>query len=142
MATKKTPPVKKKRTDVGPGRPPREYCFKPGQSGNPGGSSLVDSDMKKFKNLTKKELVDVGNLVIKGDLEALKAIAKRPGATVLQVMLSAVCVKVVQKGDMHSLDILLNRLVGKVKDDIVVTGNTDARVIVSLPSNGREVKSA
>ncbi len=110
-----------------------------GVSGNPNGRPALSPELKKFKNLTKKELVEVGNLVIKGDLDALRAVAKKPGATVLQIMLAAICIKVIQKGDMSTLDILLNRLVGKVRDEVHNTGNASS-VVVTLPSNGREVK--
>ncbi len=117
----------------------RPHQWKKGTTGNPAGRPQVLPEEKLFKNLTKKELIEVGNYVIKGDLTALKNMAKRPGATVLQIMLAAVCIKVIQKGDMHQLDILLNRLVGKVRDEIHATGVVDAKVVVNLPSNGREV---
>ncbi len=136
MAIKKPEKPKPKRT----AEQLRPHHWKKGQSGNPAGGRVLLPEEKLFKNLTKKELVEVGNYVIKGDLNALKKMASRPGATVLQIMLAAVCIKVIQKGDMHQLDILLNRLVGKVRDEIHATGTVDARVIVSLPSNGREVR--
>jgi len=37
MANKTKRVTKKKRSDVGYKKPPREHCFKPGQSGNPKG---------------------------------------------------------------------------------------------------------
>jgi hypothetical protein len=113
--------------------------WKKGESGNPNGRPPDPPALKKLKNLTKAELVDVGNMVIKGDHDALKKLAKAPKATVLQRMLASVAVKVIEKGDMHSLDILLNRMVGKVKDEVAFTGNVP-QVVVNLPSNGREAK--
>ncbi len=138
MAIKKPekPKAAKPKSD---GKQLRPFHWKKGQSGNPAGRAVLLPEEKLFKNLTKKELIEVGNYVIKGDLTALKSMAARPGATVLQIMLAAVCIKVIQKGDMHQLDILLNRLVGKVRDEIHATGAVDAKVVVSLPSNGREV---
>src|SRR4051812_49404796 len=125
------------------GPPPQSLAnlkpYKKGQSGNPAGRAPDPPELKKLKNLTKAELVDVGNLVIKGDHEALKRLAKAPKATVLQRMLASVAVKIIEKGDMHSLDILLNRMVGRVKEEVALTGNIP-QVVVNLPSNGREAK--
>jgi hypothetical protein len=125
------------------GPPPQSLAnlkpYKKGQSGNPNGRPHDPPELKKLKNLTKAELVDVGNMVVKGDFEALKRLAKNPKATVLQRMLAAVAQKVIEKGDMHSLDILLNRMVGRVKEEVALTSNIP-QVVVNLPSNGREAK--
>lgn len=118
-------------------RPP--HLWKKGQSGNPLGRAIEDPATRVIRNLTKSELVDVGNLVVKGDYEALKALAKAPKATVLQRMLASVAVKIIERGDMHSLDILLNRMVGRVKEEVALTSNIP-QVVVNLPSNGREAK--
>ncbi len=120
---------------------PEHTRWKPGQSGNPSGNAGDPPELKKLKNLTKGELVDVGNMVVKGDFDSLQKLAKDKKATVLQRMLAAVAVKVIEKGDMHSLDILLNRMVGKVKDEVAFTGNVP-QVVVNLPDNGRSVRDA
>lgn len=115
--------------------------IKKGQVLNPKGGQAHDPHLKLIKMLTQKELAEIGNLVIKNNLDALKAIAKDKNATVIKVMLAAVAVKVIEKGDMHALDILLNRLVGKVKEQVEHLGNVAPQVVVTLPSNGREVKN-
>lgn len=91
--------------------------------------------------LTKEELASVANLIVKNDLVALKEIAKTPGASALQVMLARICVKIIREGDMKSLDLLLNRLIGKVKDEVDWSGFqvNMPQIVVSLPSNGREL---
>lgn len=121
--------------------PPEETRWAKGQSGNPNGRPKDPPGLSKLKNLSRVELVEVGNLVIKNDIKKLKAIAHPDsGESVLKTMIAAVCVKVIQKGDMHALDILLNRLVGKVKDEIEHKGNAlgGGKIIVHMPSNGRE----
>ncbi len=137
----KTPIKKPKKKGPGTPPPPEHTRWKKGSSGNPNGRPKELPELKHFKNLTKKELVEVGNLVIKNDVATLKRLAASESATVLQRMLASVCAKVITKGDMQALDILLNRLIGKVRDEVHNTGNAnDSRVIVNLPSNGREVK--
>ncbi len=125
-----------------PTPPPERSRWKKGQSGNPAGGKKHDPALKRLKNLTKTELIDIGNLVIKGNIVELKAIAKNPDATVIQTMLASVAVKIIEKGDMSALDVLLNRLVGKVKEEIhaSIDQANPPQIIVTLPSNGREAK--
>ena len=117
--------------------------FKKGVSGNPAGGKKHNPELKAIKNLTQKELIDVSNMVLKGTMEELLDIREDSESTVLQRMLAAVAVRVMKKGDMHAMDILLNRMIGKVKDKIDVNNlnSTPARVIVTMPSNGKEAKA-
>lgn len=115
--------------------------WQPGQSGNPSGRPKLDPELRAIKNLTNKELIEIGNLVIKGNIEELKQVQRDPQATVIKTMIAAVAVKIISKGDMGALDVLLNRLIGKVKDETKISGGFNtalpAQVIVTLPPNGR-----
>lgn len=126
---------------VGYGKLPPGSGWKKGQSGNPLGGKAHNPELKRIKNLTNNELVEVANLIIKGSINDLKEMKDDDEQTVLKRMLASVAVKIISKGDMHALDVLLNRLVGKVKDKLDVEGFSlapGAQVIISLPSNGRE----
>lgn len=113
--------------------------WKKGESGNPSGRPKDPPGLKRLKNLSREELVEVGNLVIKGNLDALRLVARDKDATALKTMIAAVCVKVIERGDMQSLDILLNRLIGKVKDEVEVSGaNGEPLIALTMPANGRE----
>ena len=130
----------------GPSEPTRADVFtrfQPGKSGNPAGRPPEPAELKAVRALTKSQLAEIGIMVATGDHDALRAIMEDDGETVLKKMIASVCLKVIHKGDMNALDVLLNRLIGKVKDEIEHSGNGGAaRVIVSLPSNGREAKTA
>lgn len=119
----------------------KKYRFKPGQSGNPKGRKKDPPELKKFKNLTHEQLVEVGSIILAGNMDQLKEIYQNPASTPLQVMIAAVATRVIKRGDMAIFDVLLNRLIGKVSEDINVSGIPAAnspQVIVTLPSNGRE----
>lgn len=139
---------KPRRPRMGPKPvPPKDKQWKKGQSGNPLGGKLHSPEVKKLKNLTKQELIDIGNLIVKGDIKALSALRDAvkdggEGVSVLSAWIASVAMRSIEAGDMHALDILLNRLIGKVKDDVSVTGLTTniPQVVVTLPSNGREAK--
>ena len=92
-----------------------------------------------MRQLTSEEFREIANLIVKGEIAELKEIAKDDTQSALRVMIAAVAVKIIQKGDMGSLDILLNRLVGKVKDQIEHTGGDGGPVVVlTMPANGSE----
>jgi N-acetylglucosamine kinase-like BadF-type ATPase len=103
---------------VGKGSPPIEHQFKKGSSGNPLGGKLHNQEIRKLKNLTEAELVEVGSLVVKGSIAELQALSKNPNCTALTAMMASVAAKAINKGDAQALDILLNRIVGKVKDRV------------------------
>lgn len=133
------PKVKAKKPVGRPRRvPPVEYRWRPGQSGNPRGLIRQPDAIRQLKQLTKSELVEVGTLIVKGDVTTLKRVARDPKATVIHALVAAVAVRIIEKGDMVSLDLLLNRLIGKVRDEVALTGNMP-QIIITLPSNGREV---
>lgn len=141
---KKKEPIKKnavkpkKQPKAGNGEP-KPWQFQKGESGNPLGAKLHDPEIKQLKSLTKKELVEIGNLIIKGNIADLKAVSKAETSTVLHTMLASVAARIISKGDMAALDVLLNRLVGKVKDEVHHGGEVRLpQVVISLPSNRKE----
>ena len=115
--------------------------WKKGQSGNPLGGQLHDAEIRAIKKLTKEELKELGAIVLKNNLDELMKIQDDPNASVLKVLVASVCVKAIKKGDMYSLDVLLNRLIGKVKEEIEHSGDVrPATVNIMMPNNGRAVK--
>lgn len=111
--------------------------FKKGQSGNPAGRP-PDALNRVMKKLTKNELEEIANLIVKGTVAELKKIAQSKNTQALRVMFAAIVVKIIERGDMDAFDKLLNRLIGKVKDDVDITSNAGTpTVIVNLPNNGK-----
>ncbi len=111
--------------------------WKKGESGNPKGRP-PDMLGKKMRQLTAEEFAEIANLIIKGSIEELRAIARDDSQSALRVMIAAVAVKTISKGDMHALDILLNRLVGRVKEQVEISGKDGGpQVIAYIPDNGK-----
>lgn len=142
---KRPNPYEDKPYKVGRGKPPKEHQFKPGQSGNPNGSRAHDPEKQAIKKLTQAELSEIANLVLKGDVEELRELKDNDKETVLKRMVASVAIRIISKGDMFAFDTLLDRLIGKVKKQVDVSGIPaipqgiqPAQVIISLPSNGRE----
>lgn len=92
--------------------------FLPGQSGNPSGRPKVDPEIKKLRDLTKEQFKEIAEFIIQGDATTLREYKTRPGVTVLQQWIASVAITAIQRGDMASLDKLLDRLIGKVKEQV------------------------
>lgn len=118
------------------------HAFKKGQSGNPRGRPVEPPELKLMKRLTRQELVEVGELIIMGDVGTLKKLRGDDSCTVLKGMFISVCMKILRDGDMEKFDKLMSRFIGKVKDELDVnhSGEVQGRVLVMLPPNGREKK--
>lgn len=128
--------------------PPEGRRFKPGQSGNPAGARAHNKELKALRRLTKEQVAEVAELLLHGNLKKLQSIidaAKTDGKrnkSVLTTWFAAVAMKGIARGDMHALDVLLNRLIGKVKDEVEWSGNAGfSQVTISLPDNGYSVDS-
>jgi hypothetical protein len=120
--------------------PPKEYQFKPGKSGNPGGKPVETEEQKRLRRLTKAELAECASWLVKGNIDQIRAIVKDPKASILQVWVASLVIKSIEKGDADSWDKVMNRIVGKVKDELSVEGNA-VRVNITLPKNGFEPKN-
>jgi hypothetical protein len=86
-------------------RPP----FQKGKSGNPGGKprGLLTADK------VKKAIADL----YKADKSKLEEVLKSRTSTALDMHIAAIIVKGIQKGDAHSLEMLLQRAIGRIRDE-------------------------
>lgn len=110
------------------GTPQNLKKFQPGQSGNPLGGRLHNPELRAIKRLTAHEVAEIGSLIVSKNLSKLRAIVKdardNPDSkhSGLKSWIAMVAIKGISKGDAHALDVLLNRLIGKVSDKVQVTG--------------------
>lgn len=107
-------------------------------SPNPNGRP-PDMLNRALKKLSIQELEQIGNIIVKGNVEQLKAVAADPTASVIKVMVASIAIGIIKKNDMSALDKLLDRLLGKVKQTVQVDGMPPAnavQIVVSLPDNG------
>jgi hypothetical protein len=95
--------------------------FKPGQSGNPSGRPKVSNAEHRLRRMTKDEIKEVGTLLLDSNVEKLKEIEKDKHAPALRVWICSVAIKAIERGDMGALNSLLDRVIGKVKDELEVS---------------------
>lgn len=92
--------------------------FKPGKSGNPGG---LTKDQAKAKHLTRETLKDLMSTLNSATHEEMEEILGNPNTTALTLMFVKAYMVAAETGDMRQIEMILQRLVGKVKDEIDVT---------------------
>lgn len=102
--------------------------FKKGQSGNPLGGQLHNKEIKLIRRLTNIEVAELGALILKKNITALRAIAEDSKAnpnskhSSLKAIMAMIAVKAFAKGDATSLNAILDRTAGKVPDKLHLTG--------------------
>lgn len=94
--------------------------WKPGQSGNPKGRPKLSDEEKKLRKLSKEQFKEIGDMIVNGKVEELFGIMEDPDATVLQKLVARGLQEAYEKGNWAVVNLLLDRLIGKVKEEVDV----------------------
>lgn len=100
--------------------PPVETRFKPGQSGNPGGKPKLPQELKRTDKLSKIKFREYLNKFIHMTKTELVAELQKPGSTMLEQLVGGMIARTVKDQDPVRANFLLDRLIGKVKDEMDV----------------------
>lgn len=100
--------------------------FKKGGKGGPG-RPRVPQEVKVVRRIMVGDVAEVATMALEGNVESLRQIAKSVNSpnspyTVLQVAFAICLLKAISKGDVYALNAVLDRVVGKVKAEITVSG--------------------
>jgi hypothetical protein len=130
------------------------HLFKKGESGNPDGARKHHVERRLFKAATDKDFAELMQLLINGDVDALREISEEANAenkganrekrfSVMQIMTARVALKIIATGNADAWEKFLTRTYGKPKENIAIDPKTlsalQGRVTIQMPSNGREV---
>lgn len=97
------------------------------------------------RKMTNEELVETCELILNANRMELQAVLDDPTTPMLKVNLISAIMADTSKGLTYTVDKLLERIVGRPKERIELSGDPDnpmafqaVQVVISLPSNGRE----
>lgn len=100
------------------------FRFKPGQSGNPEGARRHNPVLRAIRRITQESYAEVVELIMTGTVDELKEVLTDPKATAVQKLLARAFLEATEKGQMGTLERLLERLIGKVPDNINLVSKT------------------
>jgi hypothetical protein len=116
--------------------------IKKGEVRNPLGGRAHNPELKKLRKLTREELVKVGSLVLKEDIRALEIIQKSRTEPVLKKWFASVALRALTTGESQHFNILLDRVVGKSKDEIKMEATVTTRQKYKEMSTEELIKEA
>lgn len=93
--------------------------FKKGVASNPGGFT---KEQAKAKRITRDGIADLLNVLQSATHEQMERILGNPETTALTMMVVKCYMNTIDTGDWKQFNLFLDRLVGKVKDEVEVGG--------------------
>lgn len=94
--------------------------WKRGQSGNPRGRP-PDYLSFTMKQALRDKVVRYGNEIMQSDLEQIKRFVKAGKGPALQLLIAKAFLRVIETGNIFTLNMLLNHIVGKPQDSYVLS---------------------
>lgn len=100
---------------------PRGRPFPPGNNANPIGAAAHDPVLRAVRRMSRAEVAEMGTALLDMTRADFEKLAKDKDAPMLKVMLAGQALNA-SKGNSSSFDKLLDRVIGKTKDRIEVSG--------------------
>lgn len=97
---------------------PRGKPFAPGQSGNPNGRPPLPAEIKEARKFNKLEVERVFDKFLGLSEAELEKRLTDPETPMLEKIVGKIMIEAAKNGDHVKLDFVLNRTIGKVKDQI------------------------
>lgn len=110
----------------------KKHQFKPGQSGNPEGGRIINPALRTLSRLTVDTYREVIELVLTGNLAALRELVENPKTPAIQVGVATAFLKAIKNGDYAVIERIAERIVGKIPDQLNVTNNTNINAKVTV----------
>jgi hypothetical protein len=93
-------------------------AFEKGKSGNPKGRPKLPIEYRGLQPYTRNRVCLEFSRMLQYDLDDLKRMKSLKSTTTIQRMVIAIMLKGIQSGDYRALDFMLDRIMGKSKQDI------------------------
>lgn len=111
--------------------------FKPGQSGNPKGKIGLPQDLKEIRALRPSFVKNVIAKLSRMTLGELEAHIDNPYTSMMEITIGKVYLKAFIGGDHMRMNFLLDRSIGKVKDEIDMNLKPIVTFKTSMTEDGR-----
>jgi len=126
-----------------PATPPKQHQFKPGQSGNPTGGLKLPEHLAKVRTFTRTEINATFSQFLRMTKDELQEVFNDSSTSALDLWIVSSIIGGIKKSEIGNLMMMLERMFGRgqfVKDlPERPDGTPPPQIILTLPSNGREV---
>lgn len=109
--------------------PSKKTRFKPGNQGGPGRPSNPP-ELKAIRALTKEYVNEVMQLVLDNDWPALQRLANSTTEPMLKRLSAKALLTADRKGDISTLETILNRVLGKPKETVDHSAEGGFKIII------------
>jgi hypothetical protein len=94
------------------------HKWQKGQSGNPSGGVKLPPEIKEFKKLSTKETIKILTNCIFMNREELSTRLHDPKTPAIELLICRILGRGIEKGDERVLNMMLDRIIGKVTEKI------------------------
>lgn len=116
----------------------KPHQFKPGQTGNPSGRP-PNPIKNALKKLTGQSLQRIIKAVVKGNIDEVQRIAQDPNSSGIEVAVAACFIKAVKQGDWSTVERMIERIVGKIPDKLLVESTSTTTIDATIKVVPREI---
>jgi regulator of sigma D len=112
--------------------------FVKGQVANPKGRTPIPEELKKIRKMNRDRLELVVSKYLNMNLIELNQVVKDPNTTALDHMICQIIIKSMATGDHARFNALMDRVVGKVKDQIELAANPHSELMAIIKSRSSQ----
>ena len=95
-------------------------------------SEITKYELGLMRKMTKEQLIEVSSLILCASKAQVEALVEDPTTPMLKAMLASIALKIIRTGDIVAFNILLDRMVGKVKEVVEHTGPSGSPIQMAV----------
>jgi predicted YcjX-like family ATPase len=111
-----------------------------GQVLNPKGAGAVSPALRAVRRLSQMQIAEIGTLILEGTISDLEKLKDDKNASILKMLFATVAAKAMKQGDHAALSSLLDRIVGKPKQVVEMSGPEGAPIEMSNVSEAERME--
>lgn len=101
--------------------------FQKGNNANPRGAGAHNPIVKQVRRLTQDQVAEVGSFILNNNKKAIEEIKENPESSFLKHVIASALLKSADRGELATLNALLDRVIGKPKEKFELDATVSSR---------------